>query len=212
LNAAPRGSEKPSAAALIPRGGGVKALREAAASCRACPLWRDATQTVFGSGPARATIMLVGEQPGDREDLAGEPFVGPAGQLLDRALEQVGIDPRRTYKTNAVKHFKWEARGRRRIHQTPSKLEVDACRPWIEAELERVSPAVVGLLGATAAKALLGPSFRVTRERGRRLDVPFAPCAVATIHPSAVLRAPSEERDQAFAGLVSDLAVLARAL
>ena len=199
------------AAALVPRGGGIRALREAAAGCRACPLWRSGTQTVFGSGPARAEIVLVGEQPGDKEDIAGVPFVGPAGKLLDRALAEAGIDPGRTYKTNAVKHFKWEARGKRRIHQTPSKLEVDACRPWLEAELERVKPAVVGVLGATAAKALLGPSFRVTRERGRRLDVDFAPCAVATIHPSAVLRGPPQEREEAFAGLVSDLEVVAAA-
>jgi len=199
------------AAALVPGGGGIRALREAAAGCRACPLWRSGTQTVFGSGPARAEIVLVGEQPGDKEDAAGVPFVGPAGKLLDRALSEAGIDPTRTYKTNAVKHFKWEARGKRRIHQTPSKREVDACRPWLEAELERVKPAVVGLLGATAAKALLGPSFRVTRERGRPLDVDFAPCAVATIHPSAVLRGPPEQREEALAGLVSDLEVLAAA-
>jgi len=199
------------AAPLVPAGGGIRALREAAAGCRACPLWRTGTQTVFGAGPARAEIMLVGEQPGDKEDVAGLPFVGPAGKLLDRALGEAGIDPDRTYKTNAVKHFKWEARGKRRIHQTPSKLEVDACRPWLEAELERVKPAVVGVLGATAAKALLGPSFRVTRERGRRLEVDFAPYAVATIHPSAVLRGPPEQRDEAFAGLVSDLEVLAAA-
>ena len=199
------------AAPLVPASGGIKALREAAAGCRACPLWRSGTQTVFGSGPARAQIVLVGEQPGDKEDVAGIPFVGPAGKLLDKALLEAGIDPGRTYKTNAVKHFKWEARGKRRIHQTPSKLEVDACRPWLEAELERVKPAVVGVLGATAAKALLGPSFRVTRERGRRLQVGFAPCAVATIHPSAVLRGPPEQRAEAFAGLVSDLEVVAAA-
>ena len=194
--------------APVPRGGGVKALREAAAGCRACPLWRNATQTVFGAGPARADLMLVGEQPGDREDRVGKPFVGPAGQLLERALEKAGIDPARTYQTNAVKHFKWEARGKRRIHQKPSKLEVEACKPWLEAELERVRPQAVGILGATAASALLGPAFRVTRERGRPLTVDFAPAAVATIHPSAVLRGPPEQREEAFEDLVADLRVL----
>jgi uracil-DNA glycosylase len=192
----------------IPSGGGVKGLREAAAGCRACPLWRGATQTVFGAGPARADVMLVGEQPGDREDRKGEPFVGPAGHLLDRALEAAGIDPAATYQTNVVKHFKWKPRGKRRIHQTPSKLEIDACRPWLDAELDRVRPEVVGLLGATAAKALLGPSFRVSRQRGELLEVDFAPVAVATYHPSSVLRASDEDRDEAFAELVADLRVL----
>jgi uracil-DNA glycosylase len=195
----------------VPAGGGVKALREAAAGCRACPLWRDATQTVFGAGPARANLMLVGEQPGDREDREGMPFVGPAGLLLDRALEQAGIDPAATYKTNVVKHFKWKPRGKRRIHQTPSKLEIDACMPWLEAELARVKPEAVGLLGATAAKAVLGSGFRVSKQRGELLEVDFAPAAVATYHPSAVLRAEDDEREEAFADLVADLRVLARA-
>jgi uracil-DNA glycosylase family protein len=195
----------------IPTGGGVKALREAAAGCRACPLWRGATQTVFGSGPARANLMLVGEQPGDREDREGEPFVGPAGHLLDRALEAAGIDPASTYRTNVVKHFKWKPRGKRRIHQTPSKLEIDACRPWLDAELDRVRPEAVGLLGATAAKAVLGPGFRVSRQRGELLEVEFAPAAVATYHHSAVLRAAEGDRDEAFADLVADLRVLAAA-
>lgn len=192
-------------AAPVPSGGGVKALREAAAECRACPLWRDATQTVFGSGAARAPIMLVGEQPGDREDLEGKPFVGPAGKLLDRALAQAEIDPKRVYKTNVVKHFKWKPRGKRRIHQTPTKLEIDACRPWLGAELERVGPQVVGVLGATAAKALLGSGFRVTKQRGRRIEVAFAPVAIATFHPSAILRAEGADREAAFAHLVADL-------
>jgi DNA polymerase len=200
------------AAELIPRGGGVKGLRLAAAHCRACPLWRNATQTVFGAGAARAPVMLIGEQPGDREDREGLPFVGPAGQVLDRALEEAGLEPRRIYRTNAVKHFKWKPRGKRRIHQTPSKLELDACRPWLDAELERVRPQVVGLLGATAAKALLGASFRVSRQRGELLTVAFAPAAVATYHPSAVLRADPEERDEAFADLVADLRVIAAAI
>jgi uracil-DNA glycosylase len=193
----------------VPAGGGVKALRESAAGCRACPLWRDATQTVFSSGPARADVMLVGEQPGDREDREGEPFVGPAGHLLDRALEAAGIDPAATYKTNVVKHFKWKPRGKRRIHQTPSKLEIDACRPWLDAELERVRPEAVGLLGATAAKALLGSGFRVSRQHGELLEAEFAPAVVATYHPSSVLRADDEDREEAFAELVADLRVLA---
>jgi DNA polymerase len=198
------------ASPLVPARGGLKAVREAAAGCRACPLWRDATQTVFGAGPARAEVMLIGEQPGDREDREGKPFVGPAGGVLDRALAEAGIDPKRTYVTNAVKHFKWKPRGKRRIHQTPSKLEVEACRPWLEAELDRVKPDAVGILGATAAKALLGPSFRVTKQHGEPLDVEFAPHAIATFHPSSILRGPPEERDEAFGELVGDLRVLAR--
>lgn len=200
------------AAELIPEGRGIKALRDAAAGCRACALWRDATQTVFGDGAARAALMLVGEVPGDREDREGVPFVGPAGHLLDRALADAGIDPADTYRTNAVKHFKWKPRGKRRIHQTPSKLEVEACRPWLDAELDRVRPEVVGILGATAAKALLGPSFRVTKQHGERLEVDFAPVAIATFHPSAVLRAQDEDREQAYADLVADLRVIAGAL
>jgi DNA polymerase len=197
--------------APVPARGGVKALREAAAGCRACPLWRDATQSVFGAGPARSELMLVGEQPGDREDREGKPFVGPAGRLLDEALEEAGIDPASAYKTNVVKHFKWKPRGKRRIHQTPSKLEIDACMPWLRAELDRVHPQAVGLLGATAAKAMLGPSFRVSRQRGELLEVEFAPVAVATYHPSAILRADGDERERAFADLVDDLRVLAGA-
>ena len=198
------------AADLIPTGGGVKGLREAAAGCRACPLWRNATQTVFGAGPARAAVMLIGEQPGDHEDREGLPFVGPAGHLLDRALEDAGLEPRRTYRTNAVKHFKWKQRGKRRIHQTPSKLEVEACRPWLDAELERVRPTVVGVLGAVAAKAVLGADFRVSRRHGEVLEVDFAPAAVATYHPSAILRA-GDNRDEAYAELVADLRVIAGA-
>jgi DNA polymerase len=192
----------------IPARGGIKALREAAHGCRACPLYRNATQVVFGAGPARAPIMLVGEQPGDREDREGRPFVGPAGHLLDRALEKAGIDSADAYVTNAVKHFKWEARGKRRIHQKPSKLEVEACKPWLEGELERVRPTVVGVLGATAAASLLGPSFRVTRERGHPLEVDFAQSAVATVHPSSVLRGPEDQRAEAFEALVADLRVV----
>jgi uracil-DNA glycosylase len=197
---------------LIPSGRGVKALREAAAGCQACPLWRDATQTVFGSGPARAPVVLIGEQPGDREDREGLPFVGPAGRLLDKALADAGVEPKLVYKTNAVKHFKWKPRGKRRIHQTPSKLEVEACRPWLDAELERIRPEVVGILGATAAKALLGSGFRVTKQHGELIDVDFAPAAVATFHPSSILRAEDEDRDQAYGDLVADLKVVAERL
>jgi uracil-DNA glycosylase len=202
------------AEALVPpRRGGVKALRAAAAGCQACPLWRNATQTVFGAGPARAPVMLVGEQPGDREDRDGLPFVGPAGHLLDSAVEKAGLDPRRTYRTNAVKHFKWKPRGKRRIHQRPSKLEVEACKPWLEAELDRIRPDVVGVLGAVAAQSLLGADFRVTKRRGELLEVDFAPVAVATIHPSAVLRArDSDERAAEFGKLVDDLRVIGRSL
>ena len=198
---------------IPPRRGGVKALREAAAGCRACPLWRNATQTVFGAGPARAPMMLVGEVPGDREDRDGRPFVGPAGHLLDAAMEKAGLDARRTYRTNAVKHFKWKPRGKRRIHQRPSKLEVEACKPWLEAELDRVRPEVVGILGAVAAESLMGGDFRVTKRRGELLEVDFAPVAVATVHPSAVLRArDSDERAAEFGKLVDDLRIIARAV
>jgi uracil-DNA glycosylase family protein len=200
------------AAPLIPGGGGVKALREAAAGCQACPLWRRGTQTVFGAGAARAPVMLVGEQPGDQEDRQGLPFVGPAGRLLDKALAEAGIPPERTYRTNVVKHFKWKPKGKRRIHQKPSKLEVEACKPWLEAELERVKPEVVGILGATAAQALLGSSFKVTERHGDLLEPEFAPLAVATFHPSSILRAGDEDRKEAFAELVADLRVLARAI
>jgi uracil-DNA glycosylase family protein len=201
-----------SSAPPIPAGGGVKALRESAAGCRACPLWRDATQTVFGAGPARADLMLIGEQPGDREDREGLPFVGPAGHLLDRALTDAGIDSASAYKTNVVKHFKWKPRGKRRIHQTPSKLEIDACRPWLDAELDRIKPRAVGLLGATAAKAVLGSSFRVSKQRGELLEVEFAAATVATYHPSSVLRARNEDRREAYGDLVADLRVLAGAV
>jgi DNA polymerase len=166
---------------------------------------------VFGEGPARAALMLVGEQPGDHEDREGHPFVGPAGHLLDAALGEAGIDPKGAYRTNVVKHFKWRPRGKRRIHQTPGKLEVEACKPWLEAELERVKPQVVGILGAVAAKALLGSSFKVTRRHGEVLEPDFAPLAVATFHPSAVLRADREGRKQAYRALVADLRTMAGA-
>jgi DNA polymerase len=190
----------------------IDEARTAAAGCRACDLWRLGTQTVFGDGPPEARLLLAGEQPGDREDLAGEPFVGPAGRLLDDALEEAGIERDDVYLTNAVKHFKWRPSGKRRIHDKPSWSQIQACRPWLDLELRLVRPEVVVLLGATAAQSLLGKQFRVTRERGRLLDAPFARAVVATVHPSSILRARDTEREAAFAGLVADLTVARRAL
>ena len=186
------GAEPNDASPFVPARGGLKALREAAAGCRGCHLWRGATQTVFGQGLKRSSVMFVGEQPGDREDRQGRPFVGPAGKELDKALEAAGIARDDVYITNVVKHFKFEERGRRRIHQTPKRFEIDACRPWLEAELAEVRPDALVLLGATAAKALLGASFRVSRQRGELLDSELAPIVSATIHPSAILRAPDD--------------------
>jgi DNA polymerase len=191
----------------------LPALRRAAARCRACPLWERATQTVFGEGPADARVVLVGEQPGDREDREGRPFVGPAGRLLDRCLADAGLDRSRVYVTNAVKHFKWQARGKRRIHGKPSASEVRACRPWLEAELERLAPEALVLLGATAAQALLGPGFRVSVERGRFVESPLAPLVTATVHPSSLLRAPDERaRREGIERFVADLRGVARRL
>ena len=200
------------AAPLVPESASLPRLREAAEGCRACPLWKTGTQTVFGEGPARAAALFVGEQPGDQEDLEGRPFVGPAGRLFDRALTDAGIDRGRIYVTNAVKHFKWVARGKRRIHQKPSALEVAACRPWLEAELATVRPQVLVLLGATAAQGLLGRDFRVTQRLGQRLDTEWAPVAVATVHPSSVLRGDPADRKQAYEALVEDLKVVAELL
>jgi DNA polymerase len=198
---------------LIPERPTLPRLREAAAGCRACGLWRLGTQTVFGAGPRSARVMLVGEQPGDQEDRAGEPFVGPAGRVLDEALDAAGIDRNDAYVTNAVKHFKWKAgRGKRRLHQRPDAAEVRACRPWLEAELALVRPKLLVLLGATAAQSLLGPSFRVTRERGTLVEADFAPLVTATVHPSSILRGEPEEREEAMAALVSDLRFGAQAL
>jgi uracil-DNA glycosylase family protein len=181
-------------------------LRGAARDCTACHLYRRATQTVFGEGPKDAPIMLVGEQPGDYEDVAGKPFVGPAGKIMDRALEEAGIDRKHVYVTNAVKHFKWEPRGKRRIHKKPNSREIAACRPWLEAELRVVKPKLVVCLGATAAQTVFGPSFRVTRERGKVLSSKLAPKILATVHPSSLLRQPDEEsRDREYAHFVSDL-------
>jgi uracil-DNA glycosylase len=181
-------------------------LREAARDCTACHLHRRATQTVFGEGPKDAPIMLVGEQPGDYEDVAGKPFVGPAGKIMDRALDEAGIDRKHVYVTNAVKYFKWEPRGKRRIHKKPNSREIAACRPWLEAELRTVKPKLVVCLGATAAQTVFGPSFRVTRERGKILSSKLAPKVLATVHPSSLLRQPDEEsREREYAHFVSDL-------
>jgi DNA polymerase len=190
----------------------LASLREAATRCQGCDLWRTATQTVFGEGTKRSDLMLVGEQPGDREDREGRPFVGPAGRLLDDALEEAGIDRTRAYLTNVVKHFKWQARGKRRIHAKPAWSEIAACRPWLDAELTVVQPHVLVCLGATAAQALLGRTFRVTRERGRVIESDLAPHVLATIHPSAILRADDADRERERAALVADLQIAASLL
>ena len=201
------------AAQYLPERRSLATLREAARECRGCPLWRTGTQTVFGEGRTQARLVLVGEQPGDREDESGRPFVGPAGRLLDEALAEAGIERAETYLTNAVKHFKWEPRGKRRIHQKPNASEIAACRPWLEAELAVVRPRVLVCLGATAAQALLGRSVRVTRDRGRPLESPLAEVALATVHPSSILRAPDAAARQRERSLfVDDLRVAAAAL
>jgi DNA polymerase len=206
-------SEPDSAAKFVPASRSLATLRRAADDCRGCPLWKDATQTVFGAGLRRAGLMLVGEQPGDREDVEGKPFVGPAGGVLARALEAAEIDRKDVYLTNAVKHFKWRARGKRRLHQAPRAGEVEACKPWLEAELKAVQPTALLALGATAAKALFGPSVRVTRDRGRLIDSSLAPVAALTLHPSAILRLRDHgEREDAFTGLVDDLRLVAEAM
>jgi DNA polymerase len=202
-----------SAAAYLPERPTLPRLREAAAGCRACPLWQTGTQTVFGEGRAAAEVMLVGEQPGDQEDKQGHPFVGPAGRVLDEALELAVIDRERAYLTNAVKHFKWEARGKRRIHAKPTWSEQMACKPWLEAELAVVRPRVLVCLGATAAQSLLGKQFRVTKERGRWLESDLAEYVTATIHPSAILRQRDpESRHRELAALVADLKLVASVL
>jgi DNA polymerase len=197
----------------FPRLDALRRLRSEARDCRACDLWARATQTVFGEGDANAPFMLVGEQPGDEEDRAGRPFVGPAGRLLDRALAEAGIDRSRVYVTNVVKHFSWEERGRWRIHKKPTAREVAACRPWLEREIALVRPHVLVCLGATATQALLGAKFRVSRERGRFVPSALAPRVLATVHPSSVLRtADAEARAAAFERLVADLRVAASGL
>jgi uracil-DNA glycosylase len=201
------------AAAPVPETRNLPKLREAAAGCQACDLWKTGTQTVFGEGAKSARIVFVGEQPGDKEDLAGKPFVGPAGRVFDEGLAAAGIDRRLAYVTNAVKHFKWEARGKRRIHQKPNASELAACRPWLDAELEAVRPSVLVLMGATAAQVLLGRQFRVTKDRGRPVDSDLAPYVVATVHPSSILRQRTdEERNAAMADFIADLKVVAKLL
>ena len=208
----PRARPPSPAEELVPPDPTLEALRSAAGGCTACHLWEQATQTVFGEGEEGAELVLVGEQPGDKEDLEGAPFVGPAGRLLDTALEAAGIDRRLAYVTNVVKHFKWEPRGKVRIHKTPNAAEVHACRPWLEAELRTLRPSVLVCLGATAAKALLGPSFKVSEERGRFVDADLAPSVLATVHPSSILRTDGPEREAAMGAFVDDLRVAATAL
>jgi DNA polymerase len=202
-----------SAADFMPSDADLETMRAAVQRCRGCGLYARATQAVFGEGPPGAEVMLLGEQPGDREDLAGEPFVGPSGKLLDAALASAGIDRQRAYVTNVVKHFKWKSApygGKRRLHDKPNAYEIQACRPWLEAEIAHVRPRIVVCLGATAAQAVLGASFRVTRDRGRLFSSDLGPPVIATIHPSAVLRA--DDREAEMAGFVSDLRVAAAAL
>jgi uracil-DNA glycosylase len=199
-----------SAAAYLPDRLDLESLREAAQSCRGCDLWRNATQAVVGEGPKRADAVFVGEQPGDQEDKEGHPFVGPAGRMFDKALDEVGIDRSAVFVTNVVKHFKFQPRGKRRIHQKPNWAEMTACRPWLDAELELVHPRVLVCLGATAAQALLGRQFRVTKQRGVPVDSPLAEHVLATIHPSAILRA--QDRDAEYAGFVDDLRKVAELL
>ena len=198
---------------LLPLHPTIPALQKAAQGCRACDLWQRGTQTVFGDGAAHAKVILVGEQPGDKEDLEGKPFVGPAGALLDKALVEAGIDRAKVYVTNAVKHFKWEPRGKRRIHKKPNAAEIAACRPWLEAEIAVLKPKVVVCLGATAAQALLGRDFRVTQHRGEFLESPIAPHVMATVHPSSILRAPDDEtRHEEMRRFVADLKKLLRVI
>jgi uracil-DNA glycosylase len=199
-------NEVSTAAAFLPERVSLTSLRDAARECTACPLWRSGTQTVFGEGRKRARVVLVGEQPGDREDLEGRPFVGPSGRLLDESLLEAGVDRADVYLTNAVKHFKWKPQGKRRIHQKPNWSEISACRPWVEAELSVVKPQVLVCLGATAAQALLGRDVRVTRDRGRLLESDLAPVVIATVHPSSILRVRgSNEREREQALFVADL-------
>ena len=199
--------------APVPETADLRELAAAARACTACHLYKRGTQTVFGEGPKRAKLMLLGEQPGDQEDLAGKPFVGPAGKLLDRALADAGIPRDDVYVTNTVKHFKWEPRGKRRIHQKPNSREIAACRPWMEAELRLVRPKLLVCLGSTAAQAIFGPSFRVTKQRGIVLESPFAPRVLATVHPSSLLRQPDEEsRAREYGLFLADLRAAAKAI
>ena len=205
------GKESQTAAPLVPEHPTLPSLREAAAKCRACPLWKTGTQTVFGEGPTKAQVVVVGEQPGDQEDRAGRPFIGPAGRLLDEALVAAGIDRDEVYVTNAVKHFKWEPRGKLRIHKKPSVKEINACRPWLDAELEAIKPKLIVALGATAAQGLLGSSFRITQSHGKVQESAGLPPIIATLHPSAILRAQTDEdRHNQMRTLVEDLREAAR--
>jgi len=202
-----------SVADLLPDRLSIPTVRAAAEGCRACDLWKRGTQTVFGEGPKKAALMLVGEQPGDQEDLAGHPFVGPAGKLLDRALAEAGIDRSTVYVTNVVKHFKWEPRGKRRIHKKPNAGEITACRPWLETEIALVKPRAIVCLGATAAQALLGKGFKVTTHRGALVISPLAPLVMATVHPSSLLRAPDDEtRQRETQRFIQDLRAIAKRL
>ena len=198
------------AAELIPPNATLRKLREAAADCRACPLWRNATQTVFGEGPAKARIVMIGEQPGDHEDGTGKPFVGPAGRLLDQALVAAGLDRKDIYVTNAVKHFKWVPRGKRRLHQKPNTREIAACRPWLGAEILTLEPRVVVALGATAAQTLMGRDFRVTQLRGQMLAFPWAEVFLATVHPSSIFRMRGGDREAEMARFIEDLRAIPR--
>jgi DNA polymerase len=198
---------------LIPPRPTLSLVKNAAAGCRACDLWKKGTQTVFGEGSRRASVMFIGEQPGNEEDLTGKPFVGPAGRLFDNALEAAGIDRKQTYVTNVVKHFKWEPRGKRRIHKKPNSMEIAACRPWLETEIALVKPDVIVALGATAAQALLGPQFRVTKQRGEFIPSTLAPYVMATVHPSSILRAPDDEtRQLELRRFIDDLKKLAKVI
>ena len=206
-------SKQHSAAEFFPDKLSLSSLKQASADCKACDLWKLGTQTVFGEGSRKSKVLFVGEQPGNEEDLSGKPFVGPAGRLLDTALEEAGIDRAKTYVTNVVKHFKWEPRGKRRIHKKPNATEITACRPWLEAEIALIKPDVIVALGATAAQALLGPKFRVTKQRGEFIESTLAPYIMATVHPSSILRAPDEEtRREEYRRFVDDLKKLARVI
>src|SRR5215204_4524708 len=209
----PRKSSKGSAEDFFPNKLSLPSLREAAADCRACDLWKRGTQTVFGEGRRRAKVMFIGEQPGNEEDLTGKPFVGPAGKLFDNALAAAGIDRSQTYVTNVVKHFKWEPRGKRRIHKKPNAVEINACHPWLQAEIALIKPDVIVALGATAAQSLLGPKFRVTKQRGEFIPSTLAPYVMATVHPSSILRAPDDEtRRLELRRFINDLKQLARVI
>lgn len=210
---ATRKSSDSAANDLIPSRPTLTSLKNAAADCKACDLWEKGTQTVFGEGGRRSRVMFVGEQPGNEEDLTGKPFVGPAGRLFDSALEEADIDRKQTYVTNVVKHFKWEPRGKRRIHKKPNATEMAACRPWLEAEIAVVKPDVIVALGATAAQSLIGPQFRVTKQRGEFIESAIAPYVMATVHPSSILRAPDDEtRQLEYRRFVDDLKKLVRVI